>query len=159
MAQVTTTTKPANKTASKGASKPAAKSAKPAAKSASKPAEAPVSNEVKFHLVAGVRPSSGGLMFAHTLAFLRASGLIEGGSIPAATARKVLGDTAVTHHTKKTAQMILDGASIKLSPTGGNYFSDRPSISPADVDAYREILTTGKPDGRLVKVDWGVKAI
>lgn len=125
--------------------KPAAKTA---AKKTMKPAAAP---GAKFFLRdGGARPGSGRLLFAYTAAWLQEAGLVDGGSISREDAVKFAGATAVTYHTTKTNWMHDKGGRITLTNEGANKFFDR-AHSEQDRETYREIIRTGKPDGKLVK--------
>ena len=127
--------------------KPAAKSAKKAPAKTAPQIVAPV---VTHYIKDGFRPGSGRALFAYTMAWLQVSGLIDGGSIPRATALKLAGSTAIKYHSEKTGRMVDDGTTVKLSPTGANFFADRPHDAK-DREAYAAMLTTGQPDGRLIK--------
>lgn len=128
MAQ-TTTTKPA---------KPAA-AAKPAAKPAA-----------LFAIRPSFRPGSGALLFAYTMAWLQESGLIDGGDISRADALRFAGSSAVKYHTESTRHMVENGGRIKLSAIGANAFADRRHDTETR-EAYRAMMRTGQPDGKLIK--------
>ena len=127
--------------------KPAAKTAKPAAKTAAKPAAV----KAPLHYVKdSFRPGSGAALFAYTMAWLQESGLIDGGDIARADAVKFAGATAIGYHTGKTGRMEDKGGRIKLSATGANFFADRRH-STEDREAFRVMMRTGQPDGKLIK--------
>lgn len=150
MAQ-TTTTKPAAKTTKPAAAaKPAKTTTKPAktAPAAAKPAAA---KPAPLHYIKdSFRPGSGAALFAYTMAWLQESGLIDGGDIARADAVKFAGATAIGYHTGKTGRMIDNGGRIKLSPTGANFFADRRH-STEDREAFRAMMRSGTPDGKLIK--------
>lgn len=143
----TTVAKPAAKPAKSAAAKPANKPAKSAQKPAAKPAAA----GAQFYVKDSFRPAAGRMLFAYTMAWLQESGLIDGGSIPRADAIKLAGGTAIAYHTGKTNRMIDTKGTLTLAPGGANFFCDRPGIDAKDVEAYREMLRTGQPDGQRIK--------
>ena len=144
-----TATKPAAKTTKPVSAKPAkttTKATKPAA------AAAPVSvAKTPLHYVRdSFRPGSGALLFAYTMAWLQESGLIDGGDISRSDAVKFAGATAIQYHTNNTKRMEDKGGRIKLSATGANFFADRRH-STEDREAFRAMMRTGQPDGKLIK--------
>jgi hypothetical protein len=96
------------------------------------------------------RPGSGAALFAYTMAWLQESGLIDGGDIARADAVKFAGATAIGYHTGKTGRMVDAGGRVKLSATGANFFADRRH-STEDREAFRAMMRTGQPDGKLIK--------
>ena len=145
-----TASKPAAKTAAakpaKTAAKPASKPAKPAAAAAAKPAA-----KTPLHFIKdSFRPGSGAALFAYTMAWLQESGLIDGGDIARADAVKFAGATAIGYHTGKTGRMVDNGGRVKLSATGANFFADRRHETETR-EAYRAMMRTGQPDGKLIK--------
>lgn len=142
-------TKPANKPA-KGSTKPAksAKATKPAAaqQQETKPAE----TKLGFFIRDSARPGAGSKLFAYTMAWLQGSGLIDGGAIPRAQALKLAGQTAIQYHTTRTMRMVDTAGMISLAPGAANFFADRHHDAK-EREAYRAILTTGQPDGALIK--------
>ncbi len=139
----------AQTTVAKPANKPA-KSAQKPAKSAQKPAEKPAAAGAVFYVKDSFRPAAGRMLFAYTMAWLQESGLIDGGSIPRADAIKLAGGTAIAYHTAKTGRMIDTKGALTLAPGGANFFADR-GADAKDIEAYREMLRTGQPDGTRIK--------
>lgn len=128
--------------------KPVTQSAAKASKVVAQKVAAP--EGVRFALQAGTaRPQAGRALFAHTVGFMQASGMLIGGSVPRKLAREVLGDTAVAYHTKKGN--LTAGEQVALTDDGTNFFA----IRPADVDAvnaYSDFFTTGKVSSAMQKV-------
>jgi hypothetical protein len=163
-------TKPANKPA-KGSTKPATKAAnvKPAnkpAKGSTKPAAAqqqqqqqqapqqqetkPAETKLAFFIRDSARPGAGSRLFAYTMAWLQGSGLIDGGAIPRGQALKFAGQTAIQYHTTRTMRLVDTAGMISLAPGAANFFADRHHDAK-ERETYRTILTTGEPDGSLIK--------
>lgn len=166
MAQVQIT-KPAAKTAAKTApvktAKPAATKTKTAAKTEARTKTAPATKTeakpAELHYIKdSFRPGSGAPLFAYTMAWLQASGLIDGGSIDRAAAVKFAGSTAIGYHTNKTGRMVDKDGRISLAAGGANFFADRHH-SADQREAFANILKTGQPDGTNVKTAAGIGKI
>lgn len=141
----------ATKTApAKTAKTAAAKTAKPGKTAPAAAKTAPAVKAPLHYIKDSFRPGSGAALFAYTMAWLQESGLIDGGDIARADAVKFAGATAVQYHTKNTGRMIDNGGRVKLSPTGANFFADRRH-STEDREAFRAMMRTGQPDGKLIK--------
>lgn len=145
----------------------------PAEASEQAPADAPKGSHVTGGIVApavgvrfALRPKyrgdlKGAELFSHTAAFLNASGLAAGGMVSADLIRTVMGDSAWSHHTKKTGffQIIPDEyhpvtgevvsrGGVKLS--AGAFDQTKRSARPDLVSALYGIMTTGQPDDRII---------
>lgn len=142
MAKTTQTTKPAAKTIAKG---------KPAAKTTQAP-QAPAQT-LAYHLAEGFRPSAGGRLFAHTMAVFSLTGLDAGKEAPTSTLAKALGNTAMAYHAGKF-ETTAEGK--KLTPQGLAFFNARGCNAEWKA-RFMSVLSTGKPDGDMVKVETGIK--
>lgn len=143
-------TKPAVKAAESKA-KPAAK-AKPATASKSKPKAV---SGLQFHLMAGVaRPGSGASLYAHTRAVLELTGMDKGKKVAVSILRKVMGETGVRYNVKE-GKFAQDAEGFVTLTAGGKIAlleSRKGKIDDAMVEGYKAIMTTGKADGKLVKM-------
>lgn len=110
-------------------------------------------NVISFGIHDGSRPAAGRLLFSFTHAWLSASGLAAGGSIPRAMAQKIAGSTAVSYHLgNKNLTEDKDGH-ISLTSKGQEAFSRRAKMGQVDakmVEAYIEALKTGKPQDGII---------
>lgn len=111
-----------------------------------------------YGLATHIRPGSGKALQAHTEAVLQFFKLnSKGGQVLKADLRRVMGDTAVAYHLKpEIANFVeVEPGVIALSERGRLVFADRASKFADDslslVATYLSILTTGKPDGKVVK--------
>jgi hypothetical protein len=115
-------------------------------------------NTIKHALVKFARPQSGARLYAHTAAFLKASGLQSGGAIAEAIATEVLGTTAVKYHASMgTLEHTTDG--LVLTDFGKDFFAARHDVSPALEAAYLEVLVEGKANPAVVKAQSSVVRI
>jgi hypothetical protein len=99
------------------------------------------------------RPTSGASLFAFTQAWFELSGFINGASLTKADIAKYAGSSVVGHHTRE-GRFQCDGNAVSLTESGLDYFSLRMvdvRYNPADTDAFKAIMMTGKPDGKLIK--------
>lgn len=123
-----------------------AKPAKNAPKAVTKANKDHALAAIKYTLQAGTaRPQRGAALFAHTVGFFQASGMLINIPAPLAMARTILGDTAINYHVRK-GNLAKTEAGLTLTDDGMNFFA----IRPADVDAvnaYAEFFTTGKTEG------------
>lgn len=154
--------KPAVKAVTKAASKPVSPKAAPAKKAAPKAAAKPAKakGELKYSLVAGVaRPVSGSLLHAHTQAVFELTGLDKGAAVEKATLRKVMGDTALRYNINEGKFAVADGK-VSLTAAGQAMIASRAAkIDSALVDAYKEVMTTGKPVESVCKNKDAIVAI
>lgn len=121
---------------------------------ASAPAQAPAQT-LTHALIPGVRPERGSRLFAHTVAFLTLAGMPEGRAIPQATAKKVIGETAVKYH--KAAGRFEDTAEgIKLTESGRAFFATR-GASAEYVAAYMSALSGGDVPESVAKNGEGAR--
>ena len=163
MAQIQITKTAAVKTATKTApvktAKPAATKTKTEAKTKTPAATKTEVKPAELHYIKdSFRPGSGAPLFAYTMAWLQASGLIEGGSIDRAAAVKFAGSTAIGYHTNKTGRMVDKDGRISLAAGGANFFADRHH-SADQREAFANIIKTGQPDGTNVKTAAGIGKI
>ena len=108
---------------------------------------------VLSHVITGAaRPAAGSQLASYTAAWLSLSGMIDGKAVPAEVVRAVAGPTAFGYHTRNGNFERTDKGVI-LTAKGEAHFATRPKIQvdPEMLKAYEEILSTGKPDGNLVK--------
>lgn len=141
------------------AAKPAA--AKPAAKATPKPAQSKKKAgrvSAAYGLATHIRPGSGKALQAHTEAVLQFFKLnSKGGQVMKADLIKVMGATAVAYHANPLQGNFVEvePGVLALSERGRLVFADRASKFADDslslVATYLAILTTGKPDGKVVK--------
>lgn len=127
------------------------------AKPANKPAQT-VAQQNKAQAVAAIkyaleantgRPMAGNALKAHTAAFLVLSGMYEGKPASIAQARVVLGDTAISYHTKRgNFERAVDG--LRLTEKGEMFFAIRGAIMES-VEGYIDVLTTGNIDAKGIQ--------
>jgi hypothetical protein len=106
---------------------------------------------VRFVIRDGFRPSAGTRLASHTAAVLGLTGMIDGAMIPAAELRQMIGDTAFGYHSRK-GNIERTDKGAKLSEQGVLLFMARAGVDPEMIAAYETVLSTGKPDGNLIKV-------
>ena len=107
---------------------------------------------VRFCLSGAARPSAGTRLASHTAAVLGLTGMAAGQRIPGAELRQLIGDTAYGYHTRN-GNFDHDAKGVTLTEKGLLHFIGRPNIQsdPEMEAAYAKVLTTGKPDGNMVK--------
>ncbi len=151
--KTTQTTKPANKpaNANKAANKPA--NAAPKAegkaqetKAASKPETPATKAETKAKILATLhvpanRPTSGGLLFAWTLAALRIVGSLPEAKQTAA-ARALHGSTAMKYHGSEGRKNIVPGKTGFVAYNSAFFESRKPD--PKAVEGFTAYIRTGK---------------
>lgn len=111
------------------------------------------SSGVKFVITQAARPSAGTRLASYTEAWLQLTGLADGGSIPAAQAKEIMGDTAYGYHTRKgNFEKTADG--FKLTAQGESHFGIgtnnrliRPE--PEMVKAYTETMSKGSTNEQV----------
>lgn len=133
--------------APKAATKAAA--AKPAAKAAQKPqtkAKPAAKAKLAYCLTAGAaRPASGARLYAHTQAVLDLTGLVKGAAVDKSLLVKVMGDQAVRYNVSKGA-FAIDNGKVSLTVAGKAAFESRiAKLDTALVDAYKAVMSEGKP--------------
>ena len=99
------------------------------------------------------RPKAGRSLFAFTQAWLELSGMMNGARVSAKVLKQITGDTAVSYHTKN-GNFAQDSGAIELTLKGNNFFTERMIGNQYDektLDTFKDILTTGKIDGVMVK--------
>ena len=133
------------------ASKPVAQAAQeqtPAQDAQQAPAPTPAPVLVAY-LAEGFRPDHGLHLYAHTMAFLELSGMLQGKSIPGATLRKSIGSTAIRYH-RGAARLVESAEGWALTETGRAYFAARRCSAELKA-AYMELLSTGQPNDKTIK--------
>lgn len=116
---------------------------------------------VKYVITGGARPIAGRHLFAHTEALFQLAGMYEGGAVDRAHLADVIGASAIAYHTKKE-NFVTTAKGIELTAQGRNFFKARGldnAYDPKDVEAFKEMLSTGAMDGRLVKNQEFIRAI
>lgn len=142
-------TKPATKAAAKAKTVPAKAKAATKAKAAAKP-KAAAASAVKFALVD--RPVSGNRLYAFTQAVQELFGMDKGKAVPRAEFAKVVGATAINYHKGKGTYAVDDKGMVTITAAGKASFANRAArIDPALVEAYKAVLTTGKPSDAVCK--------
>jgi hypothetical protein len=148
-----TAAKPAD--AGKTAAKPAdagKTAAKPAdaGKTAAKPADA---GKALFAIRPGYRPDSGARLFAYTRAWLQATGMMQGGSVPKSEVIRFAGASAVKHHTESTGRFVESGGAIKLAPGAAEWFAkgEKRKHETAVYEKFLALVQSGKADGEQLK--------
>lgn len=143
---------PTVKVADKVVEKAAPKAAKPAAKrSTASKAKPKAATGILFMLSAGsARPVSGANLHAHTQAVLELSGMVKGKGAPKALLARVMGETAVRYNMKEGKFALNEKGEVVLTAAGKAGFETR-SPDRNVVELFKSILTTGKPDGAIVK--------
>lgn len=124
-----------------------------------KPAVTPLG--IKYAIADYARPIAGCNLFAFTQAWLEMTGLMNNARVEAKVLRKVVGDTAVNYHTRN-GNFQKDAGALVLTSKGVNFFSERMiknAYDPKAADAYKDIMTTGKVDGLLVKAQAALSKI
>jgi hypothetical protein len=145
-----------SKAAPKGEKTPAKGKEAPKAKA---PAKATASGKGALYFISANRPASGGLLYAHTEAFLRIYSMHKNGGAPLATARRVMGDTAINYHVSNGRFEKRDGK-VYMTESGKIQFSSRlGSIDEEAVKAFMGVMITGKPDGSYVKAAGAITKI
>ncbi len=155
-AQITKTaavkTAPAKNVATKTAAKAAPATKKAAPTKAAKKTAPATQNGANYFVKDSFRPGAAALLFAYTAAWLQETGLVDGGSISRADATKLAGATAIGYHVNDTGRFVDNGGKITLAPDAAPYFFEgRRNHSDEVREAYRAMLRTGQPDGKLVK--------
>lgn len=103
---------------------------------------------LSYCMMQGYRPGSGSALFAHTAAALALLGMDKGKRIPRSTLTRILGETAVKHHTNSTGFFEQDSNGVAVSSMGRDAFAMR-SINPELLAGFMDILTTGKTSRAL----------
>ena len=100
---------------------------------------------------------SGAALFAHTAAFIELSGM-NAHPVARATVTRAMGQTAVKHHTRSTYFFDETERGLIVSAIGKAAFALR-HIDPELKAGFIAVLTTGKPDARVIKNPLGIKPI
>ena len=100
------------------------------------------------------RPASGALLISYTRAWMKLEGLHAGGTISMARMRAIAGQKAIDYHRSIGTIETKANGELGLTKHGQYFFSDenekrRPGGEV--VEAYQAMMTTGRPDGVLVK--------
>jgi hypothetical protein len=115
---------------------------------------------VKFQVTIG-RPSSGRPLYGYTEAVLQLLGMYNGKHATREQLNKIMGSTAVGYHLTKTCTFEMTENGITLSEHGKLFFGTRREtkmLDEQDVKDWTGIMTTGQPDGRLIKNAAHIKA-
>lgn len=140
-AKATPTTKVADKVVEKA---PKAAAAKPAKATANK-AKPKAATGVNFSLMAGVRPTSGANLYAHTQAVLELTGMAKGKGASKSLLAMVMGETAVRYNMKEGKFETNAKGEIVLTAGGAAQFAAR-NVDAANVELFKSLLSTGKPN-------------
>lgn len=147
----TTKATPATKVADKVVEKaPKAAAAKRSTASKAKPKAA---TGVNFALMAGVRPTSGANLYAHTQAVLELTGMVKGKGAKKSLLALVMGETAVRYNMKEGKFNLNEKGEIVLTAGGAAQFAGR-KVEAATVEAFKALLSTGKPNELCKNADF-----
>ena len=113
--------------------------------------------KLAYCILQGYRPMSGAALFAHTAAFIELTGM-SSHAVPRATVTRAMGQTAVKHHTRSTYFFDETEKGLIVSAIGKAAFALR-HIDPELKAGFIAVLTTGKPDARVLKNPLGIKAL
>jgi hypothetical protein len=109
---------------------------------------------VKYELTSA-RPVAGRKLNAFTESVLQLLGMYKGKRYSRNVLAKIMGDTAVNYHTRKTGAFDVTEQGIGLNGDFGIEFfkmrTENKEYDANDLAVFKEILTTGKIDGNLVK--------
>lgn len=101
-----------------------------------------------------VRPEDiNSILFAFTQAWLELTNVMNGAAVNKKALEQVIGTSAVSYH-KRKGNFEQDGYNLVLTAKGLNHFSYRimaGKVQEKDVDAWKQILGQGKPDGNIIK--------
>lgn len=139
--------------ASKAPTAKAESKAAPKAKSTASKAKPKAATGIAFSLMAGVRPTSGANLYAHTQAVLELTGMIKGKGAKKATLAMVMGETAVRYNMKEGKFEINDKGEVVLTAGGAAQFAAR-KVDAATVEAFKALLSTGKPNELCKNADF-----
>lgn len=133
--------------------------AKPRAKAAPKKATASKAAQgVAFALVD--RPSSGNRLYAFTQAVQELYGMDKGKGVQRATFAKVVGATAINYHKNKGTYAISEDGTVTITAAGKASFASRAGRIDRDlVDAFKSVMSTGKPHDAVCKNADMIKAV
>lgn len=140
--------------ASKAPTAKAESKAAPAAKkSTASKAKPKAATGVNFALMAGVRPNSGANLYAHTQAVLELTGMIKGKGAKKAMLAMVMGETAVRYNMKEGKFELNEKGEVVLTAGGAAQCAAR-KVEAATVEAYKALLSTGKPNDLCKNADF-----
>jgi len=160
-----TRTKPATQQASdaKPAKQGKASDAKPASEASKgkgrQTRKAP-QKALNFLVASSGRPSSGGLLYAFTKAWMILLGMDTGAAYPKKTIATIAGDTAVSYHIKQ-GNFVMTEKGLELSSFGKRLFIDgvvndgqpRRNIDASLVEAWQEVMVEGKTNSVIKNAD------
>lgn len=109
---------------------------------------APTAPSKLFALVAGMRPSSGPRLFAHTIAALEMLGVTRAQAASSERVQAMIGPRAFSYHAKVMRNLEVKGDNVKLSRVGAEFFAARETDGKAPrnlIDAFKTVFRTGKP--------------
>lgn len=127
--------------------------AAPKAKSTASKAKPKAATGVNFALMAGVRPNSGANLYAHTQAVLELTGMVKGKGAKKAMLAMVMGETAVRYNMKEGKFELNEKGEVVLTAGGAAQFAAR-KVEAATVEAYKALLSTGKPNDLCKNADF-----
>ena len=127
--------------------------AAPKAKSTASKAKPKAASGINFALMAGVRPTSGANLYAHTQAVLELTGMIKGKGAKKSMLAMVMGETAVRYNMKEGKFEINDKGEVVLTAGGAAQFAAR-KVDAATVEAFKALLSTGKPNELCKNADF-----
>lgn len=111
---------------------------------------------LRYSISRDVRPTAGRMLYAHTMAFLELSGMLDLKPVPASTVRVCIGETAVKWHADR---MVSTDKGLRLTASGRDYFIQRGADKEL-VTAFTEVLSEGKTSDKAhVKNAAFIKAI
>lgn len=140
--------------ATKVADKVVEKATKPAsAKSTASKAKPKAATGVNFSLMAGVRPTSGANLYAHTQAVLELTGMNKGKGASKSLLAMVMGETAVRYNMKEGKFETNAKGDVVLTAGGAAQFAAR-NVDPANVELFKALLSTGKPNTLCKNADF-----
>ena len=105
---------------------------------------------IKFRMLQGFRPQAGGLLYAHSAAFIKLTGMREGRRVSAEFFKLVMGPVAYRHHVdannpRWTGFMVQTDKGVELTE-GGKMNTHWINANPEHVAAFIDILSTGSTD-------------
>lgn len=130
-----------------------AKAAPVAKKSTASKAKPKAATGIAFSLMAGVRPTSGANLYAHTQAVLELTGMVKGKGAKKSMLAAVMGETAVRYNMKEGKFELNEKGEIVLTAGGAAQFAAR-KVEAATVEAFKALLSTGKPNDLCKNADF-----
>ena len=151
--EVTAVAAKAKRATKAAAPKADAKAAPVAKKSTASKAKPKAATGIAFSLMAGVRPTSGANLYAHTQAVLELTGMSKGKGAKKSMLAAVMGETAVRYNIKEGKFELNEKGEIVLTAGGAAQFAAR-KVDAATVEAFKALLSTGKPNELCKNADF-----